>query len=571
MTLRTTKQLPSARSLEISGPKPLSKARAPEPSAATRLKVATTPARLQTPASRDGFETKPFKSGPTLSGNALNIATSPQLKTLGSVTGGNPELASARLASLGHEGIRGNSLLAQARLDSLKGKDLLASSTLLDGGVHTLGGEAAARTDDADAARELFEDQYISNSPTEVNISNADIQEALGPNSPLTPEQQEEYVAILATEHPELLTQSGSITIPGGQTIPYTTENQKLISDALARAHESGAVSDDDLREAAATFEDPTEFALALALGDETGEVGGPLDVVGQYYQEQARNTDDPEAENRYRVATALAFTSSEALINERLPTEAERVDAFSSVALQIDETFADGSLEEELNAAAQNQFAENATRLFGLAGAEIAENLATTSDSPFNSESAPRGTDILSQFFAGTLLSPRASELQVDGQPASEVLTRGVEAAYNHLWNQATNAEPGSGTQSSAFHKLGVFLGTVDTAAERVERQALKPEEKSKVVKLLADVLLDAIPTPPGVSPIASALLDEVLKSEPGEVDPSIENFAERYIDAYLEEIQAYEDIHPETDATGDVRTGIQETQIEDGQDVDG
>jgi hypothetical protein len=613
MTLRSTKQLPSARSLELSGParppqvKP-SPARAPEssaaaslkqatpsltrslePSAAARLKLATTPARLPLTAARDGFESKPLKSGPTLSGNALNVAASPQLKTLGEVTGGTPELASARLASLGSDGIRGNSLLAQARLASLggegilgnsaltaaklaslTGKELLASSALLDGGVHALGNEAAARTEAAEAAEELLTQQFLEAQGLEQAFGEEEVQEALGPDSPLTPEQKEEYVALLVQEHPELLSQSSEIPY-ANTTAVYGPETQKLIADTIASAHESGAISDADLQEAAATFENPTEFAALLAFGDDTGEVGGPLDVVGQYYQEQAGSTDDAEAASRYRVATALAFTSSEALINERLPTEEARVKAFSTVALQIDEQFNEGLYPnaQAINAAIQDQFAENATRLFGLKGDEIAKNLSSTTDSPFSS-GTPKGTDILTQFFAGTLLSPRAEELQVDGRPANEVLTQGFEAAYNYLWNEAVNAELDSGTQSQAFQKVGVFLGTVGTAAEFAERQDLEPDQESKALQFAAKILADAIPTPPGVQPILEQWLTGLV-DDPGKVEGGYEDFAEQYIEMFKAHAYAYENEYKNSDAGVNVEVGINQTVDEYHEDLDG
>ncbi|WP_257461487.1 hypothetical protein [Archangium lipolyticum] len=548
MTLRTTKQLPSIRSTALP--------------AAARLKQAATaqtaPARPQRPASRDTFELKtPKKAGPQLqlSGTHLNAAASLQLKTAATVAHANPLLTQARLAALGGKGILGTLGLPGTRFNSLDGAP-------------------TARRGDAQTAAELYRQQALEASNAGGAYGADEVYAALGPDSPLTQAQKDEYIALLATEHPELLTQSAELPYTDGATVVYGPETQKLIADAIAHAHEAGVLSDAELRETASTFENPTEFALLLALGDDTGEVGGPLDVVGQYYQQQAGRTDDPEAASRYRVATALAFTSSEALIAERLPTEEARVKAFSTVALQIDEQFQGGIYPsaEALNAAAQDQFAENATRLFGLAGEEIARNLATTTDSPFNSESAPRGTDILAQFFAGTLLSPRGSELQVDGRPASEVLTRGFEAAYNYLWSQAESLPPGSGSQNEAFQKVGVFLGAVDIAAERVERQELEPEEESKALKLLADVLLDAVKLPPGVGPIAEALLDQVLNPDSNNtVNPSIENFAQQYIQAYLDRVSDYEDLHPETEATNSVENGYQETQIEDQQDSDG
>lgn len=111
----------------------------------------------------------------------------------------------------------------------------------------------------------------------------------------------------------------------------------------------------------------------------------------------------------------------------------------------------------------------------------------------------------------------------------------------------------------------------TRGTAAEFVEREALKPEEQSEAVKLLAEVLPDAIPTPPGVSPIAEALLEEVLEAEPGEANRTVEDFADNDLEQYLEEIKAYEDIHGDSDALGSVRGGIEETHREYQEDLDG
>jgi hypothetical protein len=71
------------------------------------------------------------------------------------------------------------------------------------------------------------------------------------------------------------------------------------------------------------------------------------------------RGLATPAAENRYRVTTELAFTSSEALSNERLTTEDACGRAFSSMALHIDETFADGYLLESKHRLGEPQHRE--------------------------------------------------------------------------------------------------------------------------------------------------------------------------------------------------------------------
>jgi hypothetical protein len=461
--------------------------------------------------------------------------------------------------------------VAQAKLNGIASESASASSSSSAAGIQQLASPTTARNEqDARVAEELLTRQVSAANGVYDTYDGQDVAEALGPQSTLTQPQKDEYTRGLVTQYPNLLLR----TPPGvyNGDLVHSPETARLLGDAIAQAHQSGVLSDEDLRKAADSFENPSEFALTLSLGDHTSEVGGPLDVLGQHYRAKAEAAGTSQEASNYQAAAALAFTSSQDLINKHLTTPEARVQAFSTVAQKINDAAiaAQYPTASALNAAYQNQYAENATRVFGSHGAEIAEQLATTSDGPFGASGAT-GDAVLSEFYSETLLSPRAESLQVDGQQARDLLEKGLHDGYTHLWDQATQLTASSGEQSAAFQKVGTFLGTLDTAAEVAERRDLQPAEDEAVLKLFADVVLSAIPFPTGTDPLVGAFVDDLLTPAPGQVDPSIERASDTVLQAYLDDVAQYENAHPETEAYNSVSNGLNKVGIEDQQDKDG
>ncbi|HVG61299.1 MAG TPA: hypothetical protein VNA24_22255 [Hyalangium sp.] len=438
--------------------------------------------------------------------------------------------------------------------------------------LNKLAPDAAVRDPyDIEKAQGVLEAQLATADGTYDTYDWSDVQEALGPESELTGPQKDEYTRALLTESPDLLTHSSDGYLVG--KVLHPADTQKLIADSIGNAHRAGVITDDELRTAADSFDNPSEFALTLALGDGTSEPNGALDVVGQHYRARAESSrDKPEDFSKYGAASAVAFTSSPELIDKHLTTPEARVLAFSSVAEQIKKDFTQrkSPAEASTNEAFQNQYAENATRLFGRSGGDISAALSNTTEGPFGPGTST-GAAILSDFYAQTLLSPRAQDLHVDGQPAHELIRDGLNDGYQRLWNEATKLPAGSGSQSDAFHKVGAFLGSLDAGVEVAERRDLKPEEQNEAVKLFADVVLDAIPFPPGTSPIASDFVENtVLKPKPGEVNPSFQVASDALINEYLDKVREYQDQHPGIEALTSVRTGINTAAIEDQQNSD-
>lgn len=133
---------------------------------------------------------------------------------------------------------------------------------------------------------------------------------------------------ILRSDNAEHLLLHYSSTSNGTGVRNGTYDNQQQVAEAIGDAYRAGEISDADLRNFLERIgpEKANEFILTLNSDPNNTQSNGVIEAAGKQAQSLG-----------YDQAAALAFTSSEALINRNLPDEASQRAAFDQVRSFID------------------------------------------------------------------------------------------------------------------------------------------------------------------------------------------------------------------------------------------
>lgn len=138
-----------------------------------------------------------------------------------------------------------------------------------------------------------------------------------------------------------------------------TYDRQKVIAQSVGAAYQAGEISDADLKNFAQKLgaEKTNELVLTLNSSPANARSGGVLESLGR----QAKSLG-------YQQSAALAFTSSEELIKNNLPTGADRKTAFQWVKHFVEDSpIKEHPYQEDITAQYRSQFTfavANAARL---------------------------------------------------------------------------------------------------------------------------------------------------------------------------------------------------------------